>query len=84
MKPETIRLLEKWRSEIVKPIQGIVVSRDYNPCEDGTIELMWTADYQREGVNHTFFYREGNILDDVSAINVKIDVIEQVELKKYL
>ena len=84
MKPETMRLLDHWRNEVIEPIQGIEIRRDYNPCDDGTIELIWSADYQRGGANHTFFYREGNQADDISAINIKIDVVEQVELKKHL
>lgn len=84
MKPETMRMLESWRNEVIVPIQGIEIRRDYNPRDDGTIELMWLADYQRGGANHTFFCREGNLPDDISAINTKIDVVEQVELKKHL
>ena len=84
MKPETMRLLDNWRNEVLEPIQGITINRDYNPCDDGTIELMWFADYQRGGVDHTFWYGVSNVPDDISVINYKIDVIEKVELKKRL
>ena len=83
MKPETMRLLNDWRNEVLEPIPGISIRRNYNPCDDGTIELMWFADYQRGGIDHTFKYIVSNLPDDISAINIKNDVVEQVELKRY-
>ena len=84
MKPETMRLLDHWRNEVIEPIQGIEIRRDYNPCDDGTIELMWFVEYQKGDVDHIFKYIVSNLPDDISAINIKIDVVEQVELKKHL
>lgn len=84
MKPETMRMLESWRNEVIEPIQGVKITKDYNPCDDGTIELMWFADYQRGGVNHTSMYIVTNLPDDITAVNIKINVVEQVELKKRL
>lgn len=84
MKPETMRLLDDWRNEVLEPILGISIRRGYNPCDDGTIELMWFADYQRNGMAHTFKYIVSNLPDDISAINIKSDVVEQVELRRYL
>ena len=84
MKPETMRWLDNWRNEVLEPFQGIIINRDYNPNDDGTIELIWFADYNKGGVDHTFKYIISNLSDDISAINIKIDVVEQVELKKHL
>ena len=84
MRPETMRMLESWRNEVIEPIQGVVISKDYNPCDDGTIELMWFADYQIGGVSHTFWYGVSNLPDDVSAISIRINLVEQNELKKRL
>ena len=79
-----MRLLDDWRNEVLEPIPGISIRRGYNPCDDGTIELMWFADYQRNGMAHTFKYIVSNLPDDISAINIKSDVVEQVELRRYL
>lgn len=84
MKPETMRLLDNWRHEVLEPFQGIKINRGYNPNDDGTIELIWFVDYNKGGVDHTFKYIISNLPDDISAINIKIDVVEQVELKKHL
>ena len=79
-----MRLLDNWRNEVLEPIQGVKIDRDYNPCDDETIELMWFVNYQKDGIDHTFKFIVSNLPDDISAINTKIDVVEQVELKKHL
>lgn len=77
-------MLDSWRNEVLKPTNEITINKDYCPCDDGTIELIWFANYRRDGVDHTFVYKVSNIPDDIPAINIRIDVTEQVELKKYL
>ena len=84
MKPETMKLLESWKNEVLKPTTEITINKDYCPCDDGTVELIWFANYQRDGVDHALWYKVSNVPDDIGAINIRIDVAEQVELKKCL
>ena len=84
MNPETMSLLKSWRNVVLTPTAEITINKEYCSCDDGTIELIWFADYQRNGVNHTLWYKVSNLPDDMSTINIKIDVVEQVELKKIL
>ena len=84
MKPETMRMLEEWRTNSFEPKQGIIVTRDYSCGDDNSIELMWFANYQRDGVDHTLCYKISNIADDITAINIKIDVAEKVDLNKLI
>ncbi len=41
MKHETMKILEEWRKELLRPMDGITITRDFQLTENQAIELLW-------------------------------------------
>lgn len=84
MKPETVKMLEEWKKEVLKPMNGISITRDYQPYDNQTIELIWFAHKNVNGKEQIFSYSVKNLADDVTSLNIQIDNVERNELRKIL
>lgn len=84
MKPETMRMLEEWRTNSFEPKLGIIVTRDYSCDDDDSIELMWFAEYTKNDRTHILNYIVKNLADDITSLNVHIDNIENNELRNLI
>lgn len=84
MKPETIRMLEKWKASSFEPKQGIVITRDYMVGDFNSIELMWFAEYSKSDKEYVLNYYIKNLADDVNSLNIHIDNVEKNELRKII
>ena len=84
MKPETMKMLEEWRKEVLQPMNGISITKDYQPCDDQTIELIWFVHKYVNGKEQVFPYSVKNLADDVTSLNIQIDNVERNELIKTL
>lgn len=83
MKTETMRMLEEWKNDPLRPTEGIIISKEYS-YEDNSIELDWFLNYTVGGLEHVINYALKNLPDDIDSLNLHIGIVEKNNLVKLI